>query len=65
MNNLEYIEANIFLVSLTIGLVFSYLIIKQPKIIIRFPNLENYKDTIYLDDLNKKYKYEKQKINIE
>lgn len=64
MDELNYFEPNIFLISLTIGLVVTYLIVKQPKVIIRYPNLDNYKDTVYIDDNNVKYKYEKKDIKL-
>ena len=60
----KYFEPNVFIISLTIGLFVTYLIIKQPKVIIRYPNLENYKDTVYIDDNNVKYKYEKRDIKL-
>lgn len=64
MDESKYFEPNIFLISLTIGLVVTYLIIKQPKVIIRYPNLENYKNTVYVDDNNVEYKYEKKDIKL-
>lgn len=64
MDESKYFEPNVFLISLTIGLVVTYLIIKQPKVIIRYPNLENYKDTVYVDDNNIQYKYEKKDIKL-
>ena len=64
MDESKYFEPNVFLISLTIGLVISYFIIKRPKVIEVYPNLENYKDIVYLDDNNVKYKYEKKDIKL-
>ena len=52
----------IFSLSLFIGLFFVYICAPKPEVIIKYPNLKNYKDLKYIDENNKCYKYEPKKV---
>jgi hypothetical protein len=58
----NFIDNKSFLISLTIGLLITYLFIPTPKIIIRSPNLDNIDYITYKDDNDICYKYQKKTI---
>lgn len=60
MNNL--IDSKSFLISLTIGLLITYLFIPTPTVITRYPNLDNLGQITYKDDNDVCYKYKKEEI---
>jgi len=61
MSNL--IDPNTFIVSLSIGLLITYLILPTPKVIIRYPNLSNIDNVTYVDNKGVCYKYNKESVN--
>lgn len=56
------IDTKSFLISLTIGLLITYLLIPTPKVITRYPNLDNIDNITYKDDNDVCYKYKKEEI---
>ena len=57
------IDPKSFLISLTIGLLITYLLIPSPKVIIRYPNLQNIEHLTYKDDNDLCYKYKKEEVS--
>lgn len=57
MNN--NIDPVIFIISLTIGLLITYLLLPSPKVIIKYPNLHNIDKVKYIDNVGKCYQYDK------
>tara|TARA_Y100001970_G_C14232725_1_gene859698 strand:+ start:551 stop:787 length:237 start_codon:yes stop_codon:yes gene_type:complete len=51
------INWNVFLVSVSVGLFFCYILTPKPKIVFKFPTPENAGSVIYVDNVNNCYKY--------
>ena len=62
LDSSKYIDPNLFLVSLTIGMFITYLLLPTPKVIQMYPNLTNIDTNTYKDNQGICYKYEKQNI---
>ena len=52
-----------FIVSLAIGIMILYIIHPQPKIVIKYPTIDNMSKTIYKDDKGTCYNYKKEEID--
>ena len=63
INPSKYIDPNLFLVSLTIGMFITYLLLPTPKVIQMYPNLTNINSNTYKDNRGICYKYEKQNVD--
>lgn len=50
-------------VGFCVGLLIVNMISSPPKLIMKYPTLENIKDTVYVDDDGKCYKYYAQEIS--
>ena len=59
----DYIDPLIFLISLCIGLFYTYIITPTPEIIIKYPTPFNAGKITYVDKNNVCYKYRVQKVN--
>lgn len=59
---IDSIDPIVFLISLTIGLLITYLLLPAPKVVLRYPNLSNIDKVTYIDDQGKCYKYSKKII---
>jgi len=59
----EHIDPLVFLISLFIGLAYTYLTAPEPEIIIKYPTPFNIKDTIYRDKNGVCYKYKIREVN--
>jgi hypothetical protein len=46
-----------FFISLCVGFFLVYITVPKPKVIIKYPNLDNYNDLTYVDDSGVCYKY--------
>lgn len=57
MSFLKYIDPFVFLVSLCIGLIYTYYITPIPQIIIKFPTPFNVGKVVYTDSTGECYKY--------
>lgn len=57
------IEPTPFVISLSIGLIITYLLLPTPKVITRYPNLSNVGKITYLDDKGICYKYKKEVVD--
>ena len=58
-----FIEPIPFLISLSIGLLITYLLLPTPKVITRYPNLDNAGKITYVDNVGKCYKYKKEEVD--
>ncbi|VVU95229.1 hypothetical protein CPAV1605_954 [seawater metagenome] len=47
-----------FFVSLCIGIFLVYITAPKPRVVVKYPNLSNYKELTYVDDSGVCYKYE-------
>jgi len=54
---LDFIEPSVFLFSLGIGLLYTYLTTPYPKIVYKYPTPYNAGKITYVDDANVCYKY--------
>ena len=59
----DYIDPLIFLISLCIGLFYTYIITPTPEIIIKYPTPFNAGKITYVDKNNVCYKYRVEKVN--
>ena len=59
----DYIDPLVFLISLFIGLVYSYLTSPKPEVIIKYPTPYNIKDTIYRDNRGICYRYKIREVD--
>ena len=61
----QYIKAEYFIISFTIGILYVYLVHPPKEIVYRFPNPNNVNDLIYTDknDTCYKYKFEEKKCS--
>lgn len=51
-----------FIVSLFVGILILYVIHPEPKIIIRYPTIDNMSKTVYKDDNGTCYNYKKTEV---
>jgi len=51
-----------FIVSLFVGILILYVIHPEPKIVIRYPTIDNMVETVYKDDKGTCYNYKKSEI---
>jgi hypothetical protein len=56
---IDTIDPHIFLISLAIGILITYLLLPSPKVILRYPNLLNIDKVKYVDEQGTCYKYDK------
>jgi hypothetical protein len=54
---LDAIDPTIFLISLSLGLLFAYLTAKTPRIIYKYPTPYNNEKIVYTDSVGNCYKY--------
>ena len=52
-----------FIISLFIGIMILYVIHPQPKLIIKYPTIDNVSETVYKDDKGTCYNYEKKEVD--
>lgn len=57
INIIKCIDPFVFLISLFIGLMYTYITTPPPRIVIKYPTPFNIKDTVYVDENNVCYKY--------
>ena len=53
----DYIDPFVFLISLAVGIFYTYLTAPKPKIVIKYPTPFNSKKLTYVDDAGVCYKY--------
>ena len=53
----EYIDVNVFLIALSIGLLYTYIVVPRPEIIIKYPTPYNVGKIKYMDEAGTCYKY--------
>ena len=51
-----------FIVSLFIGIMILYLVHPEPKVIIKYPTIDNLSKNIYKDDRGTCYSYKKEEV---
>jgi len=54
-----------FVLSMFLGFFVVYMITPVPKLVIKYPNIKNPDDTLYMDDNNVCYRYKKEKVDCE
>ena len=59
----EFIDPMVFLISLCIGLLYTYVTISPPKVVIKYPTPYNAGKVTYIDQANVCYKYDVQKVD--
>jgi hypothetical protein len=59
----KYISFKVFLVSLSIGLLFSYLSTPTPTIIHVYPTPDNVSNVEYIDKANNCFKFDAKEVN--
>lgn len=59
----EYIDPFTFLVSLGVGIFFSYIVSPQPKVIYKYPTPANSGKVTYVDDAGVCYKYKSTQVD--
>tara|TARA_B100000902_G_C26581964_1_gene561621 strand:- start:8 stop:256 length:249 start_codon:yes stop_codon:yes gene_type:complete len=52
-----------FFLSLCIGFLIVYVTNPKPRIIVKYPNMNNYKDLVYIDDSGVCYKYRPEEVD--
>lgn len=57
INILKCIDPLVFLVSLFIGILYTYMTTPSPRVVIKYPTPFNLKDTVYVDENDVCYKY--------
>ena len=57
------IDPWIFLVSFSIGMMVAYIATPPPRVVIKFPTLENAGKILYKDDAGVCYRYQPQKVS--
>jgi len=57
------IDPWIFLISFSIGMMIAYIATPPPRVIIKFPTLENAGKILYKDDVGVCYRYHPQRVN--
>lgn len=58
----DYIDPLFFLLSLFVGLVYTYMTAPEPKVVIKYPTPFNIRHTVYRDQLGTCYKYKIKEI---
>ena len=53
----DYIDINVFLITLSLGLLYTYLVVPKPEIIIKYPTPYNVGKIKYMDEAGTCYKY--------
>ena len=52
-----------FIVSLFIGILILYIIHPEPKVIVKYPTIDNVSSNVYKDDKGICYSYQKEEVN--
>ena len=59
----EFINPLVFLISLAVGLLYTYITTPPPKIVIKYPTPHNAGKIKYVDDAGVCYKYVMEEVN--
>jgi len=59
---LDYIDPTVLLISLCVGLLYTYLYAPKPRIVIKYPTPYNADKIRYIDDAGVCYKYKVNKV---
>ena len=59
---LSYIDPLVFFIALGIGIFIAYVINPAPKLVYKYPTVDNSEKTTYLDDEGVCYKYKAEEI---